>query len=278
MAALLALCSAACYGSGDFFGGLASRTRPARAVVVVSQVVGLLWLTTLAPFLGGNPTVADLLAGCAGGAIGGVALLIFYQALATGTMSVVAPITAVISAAVPVAVGVLGGERPGIQAGVGIMLALPAVWLLGGGGGAAASRQIDRSGLAAAVLAGVGFGLFFVAFSWVGKGAGAWPAAASRAASVLLQSLLLRKSRGSVKVASGLHPLVIVGGLADSSANLLYLFAVQRGGLAEVSVLSSMYPAATVLLAALWLKERLSTSQFGGVAIAVTAVVLIASG
>ncbi|MGY1754554.1 EamA family transporter [Blastococcus sp. SYSU D01042] len=148
MAVVLALSSAVVYGASDFLGGLASRRASVYAVVAASQLIGLAALLALLPWLGGPVSSADLAWGAAAGLAGSVGLVVFFRTLAGGVMSVVAPVTAVTAAAVPVLVGLLGGETIGPWAAAGIALALVAVVLVSAEGGLAALRAARPAALA----------------------------------------------------------------------------------------------------------------------------------
>lgn len=275
MAVLLALASAVVYGASDFCGGLASRRATSAAVVVGSQAAGLLVLLLLLPVLGGSPTAADLAWGAAAGVSGAAGLVIFYRALAAGVMSVVAPVTAVCAAAVPVLVGVGLGEHIGPAAGVGILLALVAVVLVAAGGGLSALRSARVQGLAPALTAGVLFGLFFVLLARAHPGAGLWPLVGARLASVLLVTVATVGTGRRLRVPAGALPTVLAAGVGDMTANALFLVATQHGELAITAVLTSLYPASTVVLAQLVLRERLVRAQAAGLVTALVAVALI---
>jgi drug/metabolite transporter (DMT)-like permease len=294
MAALLALSAAVAYGVGDFLGGVAARRESPSAVVLWSHIVGLGMLVAVAPLIGGEPTPRAFAAGAAAGILGGAGVALFYKGLAVGSMSVVAPIAALLSAAVPVVAGLASGERPSAAAGLGIALALGAVVLIsreaapdGTGTAAPAAsaapaapaahrrRQIEALGLA--VAAGLAFGLFFVAISHAGDDTGVWPLVGARVASVSLFALL-----GAAKVTSAAPPrgaaAAAVGcGLLDAGANVLYVLALGHGLLSVVAVLTALYPAGTVLLARYVLGEHLTPIQRTGLGLAAVAAVLIAA-
>ena len=286
VAAVLALLCAVAYGAGDFLGGLAARRIAAPAVVLRSNFVGLLGLLTAAPLF----TDADLLGrdvaiGAAGGMAGGIGVLLLYRGLATGTMSVVAPITAVLSAVVPVMWGLGSGERPSVVALAGVPLALFAVGLLAREPVDADERThgLSRAGLLTALGAGLGFGVFFVALDATSDDAGLWPVVAGRTASVAMFAAVAaisvagRAGRGVALL--GTTPLLLVGcGLLDAGANALFLLATQQGLLTLVAVLAALYPASTLLLARAVLGERLARPQLGGVVLAGAAVVLVTAG
>lgn len=281
MAAALALLSAVVYGAGDFFGGLAARRLPAPAVVLRSNLIGLLGLLAVAPLFAADDVPArDLVLGAAGGVVGGVGVLLLYRGLAVGTMSVVAPVTAVLAALVPVAFGLLGGERPSALALAGIPVALAAIALLSTETGGGDERRTTPAVLLAALGAGLGFGLFFVCLDAASDGSGLWPLVAGRSASVLLFAAIAvtvaaARVGGPSARRDGTPTLLLVCGLCDSGANALFLLATHEGMLTVVGVLGSLYPASTVALATTVTRERLARPQVVGVALALLAVVAI---
>ena len=284
MAVLLGLLVAAAYGSADFFGGLSSKKASVSAVVVLSQAMGLPWLAVLVTVAGGEATSRVLLLGACAGAFGGIGLTCLYRGLAIGRMSVVAPITAVGAAVVPVAWGLLRGERPGPLALVGVVLAIVAVGLISRTGDEvvdgthAPGPSAARPYLLLAIVAGVAFGTVFVLLAETGDDAGFWPLVSGRLTSMILLTLggLAAKQSFAPGGRGTLLPIAAAGVL-DMTANALYLLAARRGLIALVAVLSSLYPASTVLLARLVLKERLLRLQVAGLGLAATGVVLIAS-
>jgi drug/metabolite transporter (DMT)-like permease len=276
VAVLLALGCAVVYGAADFLGGLASRRTSAFAVVALSQVVGLIALLALLPWLGGPVGPADLWWGAAAGLAGATGLVVFFRTLARGVMSVIAPVTAVTAAAVPVLVGLVGGDRISSWAAFGIVLALVGVALVSAEGGFAALRAARPASLAPALLAGSMFGLFFVLLDQTSDGSGLTPLVTARLASVGLVVVLALAGRKSLRVTRAALPLVAASGLGDMTANALFLLATQSDGqLAITGVLASLYPVSTVVLAQLVLRERLVGAQVAGLAAAVAAVVLI---
>jgi drug/metabolite transporter (DMT)-like permease len=278
MAALLALTAAAAYGAGDFLGGIATRRESATAVVLWSHMVGLLIMLLVAPLIGGELTGEALVVGGAAGLVGAAGVAIFYHALSLGSMSVVAPVAGLLSAAIPVLAGIAGGERPPVVALVGIVLALGAITLVsreGPAGDDHLDRAVHLRALGLAVVAGVGFGLFFVALEGVSDGTGLWPLVGARIASVAMFSTL-----GLTRVITGAPPraaawAAVGAGVLDASANAFYLVALSHGLLSIVAVLSALYPAGTVLLARLVLRERMTRLQQTGLAVAGVATLLI---
>jgi uncharacterized membrane protein len=274
---VLALASALVYGTADFLGGLASRRVAAVVVTFVSQGAGLATLLLVLPFVHGQGiTQSDLAWGAAGGMAGAVALVCFYWALAAGTMSVVAPLTAVVSAVVPVVTGLALGERPSVWALVGVVLALPAIALISRES-AETHRRVTRRVLVAALAAGAGFGFFFVALARTSGDTGVWPLVSARAASISLLAVVLAVSRRLPTMAPEARPGILTAGVLDTTANALYLAAASRGLLSLVAVIAALYPASTVVLARVVLGERVERWQLGGFALAALAVGLVAA-
>jgi drug/metabolite transporter (DMT)-like permease len=276
-AILLALGSALVYGVGDYCGGRATRTEQALAVVVRGQLFGALTVLVAIPFLG-DPVAPprDWLIGGVGGMFGAIGLTAFYPAMSRGPMTVVAPVTAVVSAVTPVIWGLVRGERPGVGALVGIVVALCSIALVsgfGGFGGSVAPRTIVLS-----VFGGFGFAATFIALSETSVAAGLWPLVAARCASVSLIGGIILATRRSFAIARPIQPVVAAGGVMDMSANILYLFASRRGLLSIVAVITSLYPTSTVALAFGLDKERLTKSQGVGLLLAAAALVLVTIG
>jgi drug/metabolite transporter (DMT)-like permease len=284
LAVVLALGSAGVYGAADFLGGLLARRISATTVTLLGQVAGVLVLGLALPFVGGVVRPADLAWGATSGMAGGVGVLLLYRALAMGTMSVVAPITAVCAAGLPVVVGLALGERPDPLALVGVALALLAIGLVSREGGEAAGeeradappRRASAGAVRLALLAGLAFGLFFVLLERSSEDAGLWPLVAARAGSISLLAVLAVVTRQPFTAPRGLLAGIAVSGTLDMAANVLYLLATREGLLSLVAVLTSLYPASTVLLATVVLRERLRAVQLGGLLCAAVAVVLIA--
>jgi len=282
MAVFLGLAVAATYGTGDFLGGLATKRATTWSVVVVVQSVGLVALAILVlvdgvPVPAGRDLVLGGFASCAG--MVGVGLL--FLGLARGPMGVVAPITAVGAAVIPVAWGLLQGERPSGSAMVGVALAVVAVGFIARHPpehGAGEPATAATSTLAISIASGACFGAFFVIISHTDDDSGFWPLLSGRVASVplLLAALVLTRqhilpTRASLRVA-------LLSGCFDVAANSLLLLAVRAGLLSLVSPVASLYPASTVVLARLVLHERLQRIQLGGLVAALVGVVLIAAG
>ena len=280
MAVLLGVLVALSYGAGDFLGGLATRAQAVTSVVAASQASALVLLVVGVPLEGSPVGWDDLGLGALAGGVGVVGILLLYQGLATGAMGVVAPVTAVGAAVVPLAVGLATGERPAALALLGALVALGAVALVAGGHeevpGAGEERR-DRSPLLLAVGAGTAFGLVFVLLGATDEASGFWPLLAGRTVSVTVVSLWLVRGRASFLPRPGTRLVVVGAGLLDVTANGLYLLAVREGLLSVVAVLSSLYPAATVVLARVVLGERLRPAQLAGLGLGLAGVTMIAA-
>jgi drug/metabolite transporter (DMT)-like permease len=274
MTVILATACAIVYGTADFFGGLATRRSQVLSVVVLSQLAGLALIAGLLPLLPGTLSTPALAWGLAGGLSGAAGLVLFYRSLATGVMSVVAPTTAVTSAALPVVFGLATGDRPGPWALAGVALALGAVLLISqdrSGGG-----RLTLSSVLTALAAGAGFGGFFILLAMAPHEAGLWPLAGARLSSVSAVVVLALLTRRTLAPGPGSLHIIVAAGLLDMGANVLYLLAQRDGLLSLVAVLVSLYPASTLLLARKVLGERLRGVQVAGVVCALAAVALIA--
>ncbi|HVF73706.1 MAG TPA: DMT family transporter [Acidimicrobiales bacterium] len=281
LAVLLGLIVAASYGAGDFFGGLASRRTPTTSVVVPAHLLGFLLLGLLLVVdPSGHATDRDLVIGAASGVCGGIGVFLLFRGLATGRMSVVAPITAVGAAVLPVAWGLATGERPSALVLFGVLLALAAVALVARSDDPDDDVPADREWAAVgwAVGAGVGFGALFILLAETGDDAGWWPLVSARAASVVAVTVGALVARQQLRPNRPAVPAIAASGVLDVTANAVYLLAVRQGLLSLVAVLSSLYPAGTVLLARVVLKERLVKAQLVGLAFALAGVACIAIG
>lgn len=269
---MLGLASAACWGAGDFSGGLAARRTHVYGVVIASQVVGILLLVGLAvAFSEEAPPLGHWGWGGLAGIAGAVGLLALYQALASGRMGVAAPISAIVAAAVPAIFGAILEGLPGALRLVGFGLALAAVWLISRSGEAA----IRGRELGLPLLAGLGFGAFLILINRVSEAAVLWPLVAARLASVSLMLGVAAFTRQPGWMPIKLLPMIALAGVFDAAGNALFALAARVGRLDVAAVLSSLYPASTVWLAWLILKERISRTQTLGILAALAAIVLI---
>jgi drug/metabolite transporter (DMT)-like permease len=280
MAIAFALAAAIVYGTSDFLGGLASRRTSTISVVIASQAVGLLLLAVVVPMTSGHAAASDIAWGALCGIAGAAAIALLYRGLAIGTMGIVSPISAVLGASIPLIYGVaLRAERPTWFAFAGIAAALAAVVCVSAVPGARRTRGLPP-GLLDGILAGVGFGAYFILLAQTRGDAGLVPLLAARATSValLVAGGLAFGGAANLDVARPALALVVFCGALDASANVLYVFAAHAGLLAIAAVLTSLYPAATVALAALVLRERLGRVQWIGVALALGGAAAIAAG
>ncbi len=272
LAALCALTAAVCWGSGDFAGGLAARRSDPYRTVLVSYSVGLVVLALLALARGEALTApADLGWGAISGISGMLGLVFLFQGFATGRMGIVAPVSAVLATAIPV---IFNAFREGLPDNVilaGFGIAIAGIWLL--------SRPeelgVRPDGLGMAIMAGVGFGGFFITLDQISENAVFWPLVAGRITACLLLVAFLLVTRRPIELRRTPLRLLTLAGLLDASGNLFFLLAVQNGRLDIAAVLGSLYPAVTAILARLTIKERMTRLQLVGVSAAILAIVLI---
>jgi drug/metabolite transporter (DMT)-like permease len=283
MTELLALSSALFYGAADFFGGLTARRANTIAAVFVSQLVGLVLLLVALPFLpAATVTSRDWIWGIIAGISGSIGVALLYRALAVGTMAVVAPITAVCAAMIPVLFAFGMGERVGAWTVAGIALAFVAIVLVSQPGTSSETQGPQSMGkrslppgVVLALLAGVVVGLFFLSLARTTSGAGMWPLVAARITSIALFGTIALATGRSLRMSAAATGTATVGGALDMLANALYMVAARVGPLSIVVTLASLYPASTVILARLVLGERLGFFQTAGIACALAAVVII---
>ncbi|MGH7921571.1 MAG: EamA family transporter [Candidatus Dormibacteraceae bacterium] len=275
MAIALALLASAGYGVADFMGGVATRRLPVTTTTLLAHAAGLAVLLPALLLLPGEVSPGALLWGAGGGLLGGLSLLAFYHGLATGRMSLVSPLAAVLSAALPVGAGLLLGQRPPLLAAAGMGLGLVAIVLISLSrahpGAAGPGRSIGFG-----IVAGLGFGLFFVCFDRAPADSGLWPLAGARMCTVVLFAVLVAATGGIRKAAPPPLLSALGAGLLDTGANALFLLALRQGQLGIVAVLASLYPAVTVALSVSLLHERPRWYQLGGIGLALFAVSLIA--
>jgi len=281
-ALLLALASSVLWGIADYLGGIKSRAYP---VPVVLAGMYLASLAVMAVFVSaraqGPPATGQLLAALTAGVVGIAGLAAFYRALSIGTMSIVAPIAAT-GVALPVIVGIAGGEDPGTLAAIGIVAAIVGVVLASREDDAAAhgERARQRLSIVLAIVAGASFGTYFVAAEYASRGDVPWALLLSRVSAVpLVVALAVLVLRRGGRRPNGRALLALGGiGMLDLAANAAYNHASTLGDLSIVAVGSSLYPVTTVLLAAALLGERVRGLQRAGVVLALAGVVLIAAG
>lgn len=280
MTAVFALLSAGSFGVGDFLGGLATRRGDGSPVPVLAlgHIAGLLLAAVLVFVFPGDEWLRALLVGAGAGGAGAVGLAFLYRGLARGRMGLVAPLTALLAALIPMSWGLLRGERIGALAAAGVTVGLVAIPLISSEPGGAAVVRTRRvpAGFADGVLAGVGFGLFFILIDFAGDGSGAIPLVGARVATVPVLVALARRRGGLARGPVG--RLALLAGFFDMVANAWYLAAVRTGLITTTVVLVALAPASTVALARIVEHEHLSRYQLMGLALAVTGVALIGAG
>ena len=272
--AALSLGAAAVWGAGDFAGGIATKRANVFRVVAGAHACGLALMLLLA-WLTREPVPSrgSLAWGVAAGVSGAFGIAALYKALAIGRMGIIAPVASVITGVLPVLVGIRTEGFPDRLQLAGFVLALASIWLV-----ARPDGEIDsHRGLGLAVLAGGLFGLFLVAGKQAGHDGVFWPLVAARTASTLLMLVIVAATpRDGRSLRSALIP-ILLSGLLDSGANALFIAATRHGRLDVAAVLSSLYPASTVILARVQLKERLSATQNAGIVGALFSVALISA-
>jgi drug/metabolite transporter (DMT)-like permease len=283
MIEILALVSAVLYGSADFFGGLTARRANTIATVVWSQFAGLVLLLLVLPFLPAT-TVSprDWTWGFVAGFSGGIGVAFLYRALAVGTMAVVAPTTAVIAAMIPVGFAFAMGERLRPLTFAGVALALVAIFLVSRPPATSKSDEEKPQGafppgFGLALLSGISVGIFFLSLARTSTAAGMWPLIAARISSISLFAVIALVAKRTLRMDRTAARTATLGGGLDMAANAVYMIAARIGPLSIVVTLASLYPASTVLLARVILKEHLSWTQIAGIVSALAAVILIVS-
>ena len=281
MALLLAGFSALLYGIADFSGGFAAGRSRLLPVLLVSQVVGLATalaaVAALATLGHGLPTRADLAWSCLAGLFGAMGLVMLWGGIAKSIVAIVSPASAVVGAVIPVLFAVLSGERPSATALAGCALCLPAILLLSWEQDAGEHHRHGsvRSALVYGILAGLGFGIFFVALSRAGARAGLWPVVAARVASLLAFLIAWAAAREPFKLERNALAPTLLAGAADMGANILFLLATQCGMLSLVAMITALFPAPTVILARIFLKQRIPPLRFAGLVLALSGAALI---
>lgn len=279
MAILMSLAAAVAFGASDFLAGLRSRLLGPFLVVTVGQFAGAVFLLLALTGFRVGPSGPALAWGAVAGAGMAVGLLALYRGLGIGRMNVVAPLSGLGAAGLPVLAGLSFGERLSWLAGVGILVALGAVLLVTAGSSDETHGEAnERLGVPEGMVAGVGLAVMLIGFERGGTDHGIWPLITAQAAAIgLLVGFGLTTGRRMRPTRREL-PALLVAGVLVTAANLLFLLATGHGELAVVAVVTSLYPAGPVVLAALMLGERASRTQLVGLAAAAVAVVMIAAG
>ncbi|MDA0524800.1 DMT family transporter [Methanococcoides alaskense] len=270
---LLGLASAAAWGAADFGGGFASKRTSEYSVVILMQAVGLILLPILAMgFSEQFPQGGGIFWGFVAGVAGSLGLVFLYRALSQGKMGVVAPVSAIITVALPV---IYGAVKEGLPSGyqmAGFMVALVAMWMISSSDD---NGDIRRQDIVLPLLAGVGFGIFFISVDMFSEDAVFWPLTVAKLSSVITILLISILTRSQGIPTRGALPLIILAGIFDAGGNLFFALASQVGRVDIATVVASLYPGSTVLLAWIFLKERLALKQWMGVVLALVAIVFI---
>ncbi|MGR2752888.1 EamA family transporter [Agromyces arachidis] len=289
LTAVLSLSGALVYGAADFLGGLAARRLGALLATAIASAAGLLAMLAALPLLGGAWTTADVGWGALSGVIGAVAIALLYACLAIGPMSILSPLTALMSAITPMLWGTLvGAERFGPLGVWGIGIALVAVVLVGFVPERGAVRPSTR-GLLLAAGSGLAIGAYYIAISHTADASGVVPLVANRVVSATVlfaafgaaTAIAVRRAAGGPAgpARGGRRPalaLAVACGVVDATANVLLLLGIRAGDLAVAAVLGAMYPAGTILLAAVVLRERIAPVQWAGLLLALVAAGMLA--
>jgi len=276
VSALIGLAVAACFGSGDFLGGTAARRSPTAAVLLLSQACALVLAVAYALGFAGVASAHALTFGAAAGSLNVVGLGCLYQGLGTGRMGVVAPVTAMGAALIPIVWGLATGERPSSLALVGVGCVVVAGGLVG------RERDPDAGGTARALgwsmAAAVGFGTSFILFAQTGADAGFWPVLTARAAAVLVVLVAVAILGAPWLPARPDRPASVGAGLLDVTATVLLLVALRRDLLTLVAPIAALAPAFTVVFAWWFLHEPVGRVQRVGIVIGLAGLALVASG
>lgn len=275
---IFGLASALTWGAGDFTGGLAARRVGAYRSVFYAEVIGTIFLFIVIGFTGETmPGAHTMIFAALAGMMGSVGLMLLYHAMAVGMMSIAAPVSALLAAALPVAVGMFTEGLPDILTVIGFGFALFAVWMISQSESGVKDILSHLADLKLPLIAGLGFGFYFV-FMHEATGEGGaviWPMVFSRAGGMLLITSYLIVTRANWKIEPGALPIISLNGILDLGGNFFFILSGQAGRLDVASVLSSLFPGATVILAWIILKERLNRNQWIGVVCALTAIVLM---
>jgi drug/metabolite transporter (DMT)-like permease len=276
MTALFSLVSAILYGVADFSGGHATRRNSVFAVMILSQTAGLAVAMVAAPLVGPNaPSAADFGWGLVAGFLGSMGLAALYRGLAEHRAAIVSPLSALVGALVPATFGAILGERPSSLALVGAALCLPAIFLLSYERGETRDREELRASLLYGLVAGFGFGCFFIAISRTSPGSGLWPLLASRTASILTTLAIVLVGKKAIAVARADRGSALFAGMADMGANIFFLLASRSGLLILVTLITSIFPAPTVILARIFHGQRISAPRAAGILLALAGVALM---
>lgn len=271
---IFGLAAAISWGSADFCGGVATKRNGVLIVAIISQAIGALFLASTAVVSGESiPPGSDLLWGAFAGLAGGTGVLALYHALSVEKMGVVAPVTAVWSAFVPMAFGMLTEGLPTLSQLIGFLFAFVGVWLISR---EEHGQKIELEKIKLPLIAGTGFGLFMILIDQVQSSGIYWPLVGARMATISTFIIVAYYTRKLEIPVMKYLPIIALAGILDTGGNVFYVLAAKTGRMDIAAILTSLYPAATVLLAWLLLKERLKGQQWLGIVAVMIAVILIA--
>ena len=272
---LLGLTSAISWGAGDFTGGLASRKTGAHRAVLYGEAIGLA-LLLLFELISPQPLPNSIswVYAIIAGALGTAGILLLYTAMVEGKMSIAAPVSALLAAILPVIVGIFSNGFPGYLTFIGFGFALAAVWLVSQSEDGIKDIFSHLADLRLPLLAGLGFGCYFTFMNLASRQVIFWPIVAGRSSGFAIIALFILVRRGEWSPVRAAWPFLVLNGILDVGGNIFYVLAGQVGRLDVSAVLSSLFPGATVLLASIVLKERISRIQWIGILCALIAIVL----
>nr|WP_321497253.1 DMT family transporter [uncultured Methanolobus sp.] len=271
--AIFGLAAAVCWGAGDFSGGVATKRNGVLMVAIISQIVGIILLAASAIFFEESiPSNIDFLWGAVAGLCGGAGLLALYHALSVEKMGIVAPVTAVWSALVPMAFGMITEGLPTVSQLTGFAFAFAGVWFISREEN---SQKIELNRIKLPLIAGTGFGLFMILIDQVQSSGVFWPLVGARMATIPTFIIVAYYSKKLEIPGIKYLPLIALAGFLDTGGNVFYVLAAKTGRLDIAAILTSLYPAVTVLLAWVLLKEKLKSRQWIGVFAVLIAVMLI---
>ena len=276
LAIIFGLTSAVTWGAADFTGGLASRKTGAYRAVFYGELLGITIILAVALIVSQPlPAVSIWLLSMLAGALGTSGLLLLYYSMTKGLMSIATPVSALLAAVLPVVVGSILEHPPGLLVIIGFVFALAAVWLISQSQDGIQDLLAHLSEIKVPLLAGVGFGLYFVLMHSATRNATFWPMVASRTGGILILIFYMTVSRQQWIPNKSAYGMILLNGVLDIGGNLFFVLAGQAGRLDIAAVLSSLYPGSTVLLAWIFLRERLSRTQWMGIAAAFIAMILL---
>lgn len=273
---LFGLSAALAWGAADFTGGLASRRTGEHRAVLYGELFGLVLIIAAAFFIQQPvPGWRVMVLAFVAGAVGTTGLLALYRAVIQSKMSISMPVSALLAAALPVLVGTFTEGFPGTMTFLGFGLALAAIWLISHEDGNDSHILAHLADLRLPLLAGIGFGSFFILMDIAAREATIWPMLASRSGGAVIVAVYMLFRRDSWRLARDVWPVLVLNAFLDVGGTAFYVLASQVGRLDIAAVISSLFPGSTVILAALLLKERVSRSQAVGIFLALAAIVFL---